>query len=243
MYYRLKRKYRKVCMDLGQTGAGLSYNELLTSPFKNLLGEYILISITIDTIYIVLDEKAAQFPWFSQLHGFWCTIPNFNPIRATSHPDQNLKEDAMTLLSIMSRKRSADEVAAEDDQLDNYLSPEIVDDTNIISLPTLDPPQVSTSALPCTLNTPPPLIFSSTLSSVPSTSSAPPLPQFSLIQSSISPISSIGPSPAESAMPSPIESSLPSPSNLSATDLLQDMVCFLFLTQVQCLILQFEALS
>jgi hypothetical protein len=38
-----------------------------------------------------------EFPYWERLHGYWRTLPNFNPLTVTSEPDQDLESGALKL--------------------------------------------------------------------------------------------------------------------------------------------------
>lgn len=38
-----------------------------------------------------------EFPYWERLHGYWRTLPNFNPLTVTSEPGQDLEADAVEL--------------------------------------------------------------------------------------------------------------------------------------------------
>src|SRR5882762_135128 len=44
------------------------------------------------------DKLTSKFPWWERLHGFWRTLPNFNPVTVSSEPGQDLVEEAKGLL-------------------------------------------------------------------------------------------------------------------------------------------------
>lgn len=41
-----------------------------------------------------------EFPYWERLHGYWRTLPNFNPHTVTSDPGQPLEDDAMALFGV-----------------------------------------------------------------------------------------------------------------------------------------------
>jgi hypothetical protein len=45
-----------------------------------------------------LEQLEQEFPFWKRLHGFWQTLPNFNPYTASSEPGQDLAADALTLI-------------------------------------------------------------------------------------------------------------------------------------------------
>jgi hypothetical protein len=44
------------------------------------------------------EELEQDFPYWKRLHGFWRTLPNFNPYTASSEPGQDLVADALDLI-------------------------------------------------------------------------------------------------------------------------------------------------
>ena len=45
-----------------------------------------------------LEQLEQEFPFWKRLHGFWRTLPNFNPYTASSEPGQDLAADALALI-------------------------------------------------------------------------------------------------------------------------------------------------
>ncbi|KAH8991610.1 hypothetical protein EDB86DRAFT_2765963, partial [Lactarius hatsudake] len=78
----LKRKYRGFNQELGRTGTGLTVEEIRGDVNLNNL----------------LDKLLSGFPTWERLHGFWRTLPSFNPHLASSEPGQDLESDAMETL-------------------------------------------------------------------------------------------------------------------------------------------------
>ncbi|KAH9008620.1 hypothetical protein EDB83DRAFT_2204551, partial [Lactarius deliciosus] len=68
----LKRKYRGFNHELGRTGAGLSVDEIRK------------------------DESLSNL--LEHLHGFWRTLPSFNPHAVSSEPGQDLEAEALGVL-------------------------------------------------------------------------------------------------------------------------------------------------
>lgn len=65
---------------------------------------------------IVFSEKLEQdFPYWKRLHGFWRTLPNFNPYTASSEPGQDLAAEALMLVQTRGQKHSDDEYDLIDD--------------------------------------------------------------------------------------------------------------------------------
>lgn len=44
------------------------------------------------------EQLEQEFPFWKRLHGFWRTLPNFNPYTASSEPGQDLVADALALI-------------------------------------------------------------------------------------------------------------------------------------------------
>ncbi|KAI6023458.1 hypothetical protein EDC04DRAFT_2540819, partial [Pisolithus marmoratus] len=71
--HSLKTKYRKQNALLGQTGAGCTYEDLLSNDrTKNILA--------------VIKK---DFPWWADLHGWWCTNPAYNNTFSTADVGQD----------------------------------------------------------------------------------------------------------------------------------------------------------
>jgi hypothetical protein len=47
---------------------------------------------------LFLEQLEQGFPFWKRLHGFWRTLPNFNPYTASSEPGQDLAADALALI-------------------------------------------------------------------------------------------------------------------------------------------------
>jgi hypothetical protein len=45
-----------------------------------------------------LDLETENFKWWPRLHGFWRTLPNFNPYTVSSDPGQDLANEAHSVL-------------------------------------------------------------------------------------------------------------------------------------------------
>ncbi|KAJ7157566.1 hypothetical protein C8R43DRAFT_826483, partial [Mycena crocata] len=79
---RLRKRYGEINKELGQTGAGLRVEDV--EPGSEIENK-------IQTI-------KAEFPQWERLHGFWRTLPNFNPFTVSSEPGQNIADQAITLI-------------------------------------------------------------------------------------------------------------------------------------------------
>jgi hypothetical protein len=44
------------------------------------------------------EQLEQDFPYWKRLHGFWRTLPNFNPYTASSEPGQDLAAEALTFV-------------------------------------------------------------------------------------------------------------------------------------------------
>ncbi|KAG1826512.1 hypothetical protein EV424DRAFT_1319709, partial [Suillus variegatus] len=79
-FFRLRKKYNAVNKGLGQTGAGVkSVEELDADPCtKNLVAQLLL-----------------QFPWWSDLHGWWRMNPSYNTAFSTADPGQDFASKAL----------------------------------------------------------------------------------------------------------------------------------------------------
>jgi hypothetical protein len=47
---------------------------------------------------LALEKETENFKWWPRLHGFWRTLPNFNPYTVSSDPGQDLVEEAHSVL-------------------------------------------------------------------------------------------------------------------------------------------------
>jgi hypothetical protein len=78
----------------------------------------------------LIPEKLEQdFPYWKRLHGFWRTLPNFNPYTVSSEPGQDLAAEALTL--IQCRGESGDD--ENDSSSDDHPAPD-VDINNQVNL-------------------------------------------------------------------------------------------------------------
>lgn len=97
---RLRKEYRLFNEKLGQTGAGLKFEDVEEgSALSNLIG-WFPFSLPLPTMLIVVfpEQLEQEFPFWKRLHGFWRTLPNFNPYTASSEPGQDLAADALALI-------------------------------------------------------------------------------------------------------------------------------------------------
>ncbi|KAI6165455.1 hypothetical protein EDD17DRAFT_1454051, partial [Pisolithus thermaeus] len=77
----LKSKYRKQNALLGQTGAGRTYEELISS----------------ERTRNIIDTIQKEFPWWADLHGWWRTNPAYNNTWSSADSGQNFSVRAVEL--------------------------------------------------------------------------------------------------------------------------------------------------
>ncbi|KAG1828920.1 hypothetical protein EV424DRAFT_1306111, partial [Suillus variegatus] len=75
----LRKKYNEINLQLGQAGAGLSFEELNENEKTRTL----------------LDRLLQTFPWWVDLHGWWRTNPAYNTSFSTADPGQDFSAEAM----------------------------------------------------------------------------------------------------------------------------------------------------
>ena len=80
-----------------------------------------------------LEQLEQEFPFWKRLHGFWWTLPNFNPYTASSEPGQDLAADALALIRGRGQDNENDEDEVEavgaDDAQAGAFNDEVEDDT------------------------------------------------------------------------------------------------------------------
>ncbi|KAI6151563.1 hypothetical protein BKA82DRAFT_3935966, partial [Pisolithus tinctorius] len=77
----LKQKYQKYIMLLRQTGAGQTYDDLVSNTsMKN-----------------IIDGIQKEFPWWGDLHSWWCTNPAYNSMWSGADSGQNFAAHAVGL--------------------------------------------------------------------------------------------------------------------------------------------------
>jgi hypothetical protein len=47
---------------------------------------------------LVSEKETEDFKWWLRLHGYWCTLPNFNPYTISSEPGHDLAGQAASIL-------------------------------------------------------------------------------------------------------------------------------------------------
>ena len=50
------------------------------------------------TTQSIAEKETQNFKWWPRLHGYWHTLPNFNPYTVSSNPGQNLVDEALLVL-------------------------------------------------------------------------------------------------------------------------------------------------
>ena len=65
-----------------------------------------------------LDRLIIKFPVWERLHGFWRTIPNFNPHMVSSEPGQDLEGKAEETLFLPRRNGNAGEREELEDEIE-----------------------------------------------------------------------------------------------------------------------------
>ena len=97
----MKTKYRKINTELGRTGAGLTVDQIRDNPdLSDVLGVSARISVERVLRSSCSDQLilAYKLPVWECLHGFWRTLPNFNPHAVSSEPGQDLGGKAQSLM-------------------------------------------------------------------------------------------------------------------------------------------------
>ncbi|KAH9074350.1 hypothetical protein EDB83DRAFT_2516142 [Lactarius deliciosus] len=98
----LKHKYCEFTQELGRTGAGLTVEEIRKD--SNLSN--------------ILDKLLIGFPAWERLHGFWRTLPSFNPHAVSSEPGQDLESEAIGVLFGNKDKAEGDGSVGDQDEPD-----------------------------------------------------------------------------------------------------------------------------
>ena len=100
MLFRLKKQYRAANERIGKTGAGLKPEDVTPgSEIANIIGTlslYILRFLVLTQP--IVEKETENFKWWPRLHGYWCTLLNFNPYTVTSGPGQDLADEALSVL-------------------------------------------------------------------------------------------------------------------------------------------------
>ena len=115
----MKTKYRKINAELGKTGAGLTVEQIRKNPeLSNIIGTFILGHLCNTTDWSShSDQFTHELPVWERLHGFWRTIPNFNPYMVSSEPGQDLESEAQEVLFPSHRNGNASEGEELEDEI------------------------------------------------------------------------------------------------------------------------------
>jgi len=118
-------QYRDFNKELGKTGAGLEYDDIIPgSDIHNLIGTFICNSLAVCDTNPDKDKLLEGFPYWERLHGYWRTLPNYNPITVTSDPGQDLESDAVALFGAVLNGDSNEEESVDSLPDADELTPE-----------------------------------------------------------------------------------------------------------------------
>ncbi|KAJ7887972.1 hypothetical protein B0H13DRAFT_2342151 [Mycena leptocephala] len=101
---RLRKRYRDINNELGQTGAGLKPEDV--TPESEIANKIAKIKV--------------DFPYWEQLHGFWRTLPNFNPYTVSSEPGQDIADQALALITRDKAMASPPDEVIQDSEQDLF---------------------------------------------------------------------------------------------------------------------------
>jgi hypothetical protein len=114
----LQKEYHIFNEKLGQTGAGLRFEDIEEgSSLSNLISQFTFYLLSLTLTFFFPEQLELDFPYWKHLHGFWRTLPNFNPYTASSEPGQDLATD--TLVLIKGRGQNDKNVVSDDDEEDS----------------------------------------------------------------------------------------------------------------------------
>jgi hypothetical protein len=97
----LRKKYTEQVKRLGQTGFGLTIEQLETSAYSTILGKYTLLCIYAQPVEYHTAQIKMDFPWFQGLHGWWKDNPVCNRTFSTAHPGQNFSAQVAVLFGLL----------------------------------------------------------------------------------------------------------------------------------------------
>ncbi|KAJ7576720.1 hypothetical protein C8J56DRAFT_398656 [Mycena floridula] len=97
-FTQLRKQYRESNDKIGRTGAGLRYEDITEGS----------------DIWNIVQSVEAEFPFWQRLHGYWRTIPSFNPQTVSSEPGQDLDVDAAQLFTGIDSAGKPDDEQDED---------------------------------------------------------------------------------------------------------------------------------
>ena len=92
-------------------------------PYQILLVCFFVFAMAYANCSFFPEQLEQEFPFWKRLHGFWWTLPNFNPYTASSEPGQDLAADALALIHGRGQENNTgnnDELGSEDDM---YFTP------------------------------------------------------------------------------------------------------------------------
>ncbi|KAF8235111.1 hypothetical protein L208DRAFT_1169058, partial [Tricholoma matsutake] len=79
---QLWKEYRILNENMGQTGAGLQFEDVEEGS----------------NMWNLIEQLEQDFPFWKRLHGFWRMLPNFNTHTASSEFGQDLAANALALI-------------------------------------------------------------------------------------------------------------------------------------------------
>ncbi|KAG6377051.1 hypothetical protein JVT61DRAFT_1100 [Boletus reticuloceps] len=128
----LRTRYNEQVKRLGQTGAGLTFDELLRA----------------DRTKGLISEIAHDFPWFSVLHGWWRSNPTYNVAFSTADPDQDFVAQAAMAFKMQPDFPMVGDSASSLLQLTDPLPTSTTPGTSAATAATTSATAASTSTLP-----------------------------------------------------------------------------------------------
>jgi hypothetical protein len=90
------------------------------------------------------EQLEQDFPYWKRLHGFWRTLPNFNPYTASSEPGQDLAAEALALVQGRGQNNYDDN---EDIYADPTTGGDDDSDAQLVNKDTQPEPEVRTQLL------------------------------------------------------------------------------------------------
>ena len=57
-----------------------------------------MFDVTFTQTQPIAEKETQNFKWWPRLHGYWRTLPNFNPYTVSSDPGQDLADEALSVL-------------------------------------------------------------------------------------------------------------------------------------------------
>ena len=96
----LYKKYTKQVKCLGQTGFGLTIEQLKMSTYSSMLGKCMLLCIYVQPVEYHTAQIRTDFPWFHDLHGWWKNNPVCNRTFNMAHPGQSFFAQVAVLFGL-----------------------------------------------------------------------------------------------------------------------------------------------